>query len=272
MRILITSFLLACCFLGFAQTTHPLLVKMQQQAEAVEYGSYRIEAFEQYPYSKDSIFYKGTCAFSRFEHLDGKPGIRFEVEMETQYPGLTNQQRVVFDGRMKYDLRGDTLAMLYDNRELGDEYALRGLQQFFFIPLLLHPGQTKKFLGPDKYLGTPPYETLGDTVIGKTTCTVVGADWALDTAEINWQHIRWGLSKQTGLPVFFSHVAETRPEDPKLPVKYHRLGIRVDEWSQALPLNSFYVDWPSLPSSFEVRHFHDCYHRELLRPRDQPEL
>ena len=107
---------------------------------------------------------------------------------------------------------------------------------------------------------------------GKTTCTVVGADWALDTAEINWQHIRWGLSKQTGLPVFFSHVAETRPEDPKLPVKYHRLEIRVDEWSQALPLNSFYVDWPSLPSSFEVRHFHDCYHRELLRPRDQPEL
>ena len=173
---------------------------------------------------------------------------------------------------MRYDLRGDTLAMLYDNRELGDEYALRGLQHFFFIPLLLHPSRTQKFLGPDKELGTPPYRTLGDTLIGKTPCTLVGADWALDSLKQNWQHIRFGISKETGLPVFFSHVVETRPEYEKAPPRLHLLEIRVEEWSPKLPLNSFYIDWPSLPPSFEVRHFHDCYHRELLRPRNQPEL
>jgi hypothetical protein len=272
MRLLGIILFLNIFYSGFAQTTHPLLLKMQENAERVEYGSYVIEAHEQYPYSKDTIFYRGHCAFSRFEHLDGKPGIRYEVEMETKYPGLTNQQRIVFDGRMKYDLRGDTLAMLYDNRELGDEYALRGLKHFFFIPLLLHPSQTQKFMGPDKHLGTPPYETLGDTIIGKTPCTLVGADWVLDTAALIRQHIRFGLSKKTGLPVYFSHVVETRSENPKTPPRIHRLEIKVDDWSTALPLNSFYVDWPSLPPSFEVRHFHDCYHRELLRPRNEPEL
>lgn len=273
MRFLGLIFLLINFCSGFAQTTHPLLVEMQEKAERVEYGSYSIEAREQYPYSKDTIFYRGQCAFSRFEHFNGKPGIRFDVDMVTEYPSLSRKQRFVFDGRMKYELRDDTLALIYDNRELGDEYVLRGVKHFFFIPLLLHPEETQKFLGPDKLLGTPPYETLGDTLIGETPCTLIGADWALDSLEINWQHIRFGLSKKTGLPVYFSHVSETRPEEnPKAPTKFHRLEIRVKDWSAALPLNNFYIDWPSLPSSFEVRHFHDCYHRELLRPRNQPEL
>ncbi|MBK6930045.1 MAG: hypothetical protein IPH12_03980 [Saprospirales bacterium] len=261
---------LLACTSAAAQTTHPLLLQMQENARRTEYGSYYIEAWEQYPYSQDSIFYSGHCAFARFEHFDGKPGVRFDVDMETRFPRQTSRQRVVFDGRMKYDLRSDTLLMLYDSRELGDEYVLRGLQYFFFIPLLLHPAQAQKFLGPDKYFGTPPYETLGDTLIGHTPCTLVGADWALDS--INHQHIRFALSKETGLPVFFSHAAETRPEYEKAPPKFHRLQIRVQDWSPALPVNSFYIDWPSMAPTFEVRHFHDCYHRELLRERNQPDL
>lgn len=255
-----------------AQTTHPLLLAMQQKAEQVEYGSYYIEAREQYPYSKDTLFYRGHCAFARFEHFDGKPGIRYEVEMESKYPTQTLHQRQVFDGRIKYDLRNDTLALLYDCVALGDEYVLRGLQHFFFLPLLLHPEQTKKYFGPDKYLGTPPYETLGDTVIDHMPCTLVGADWALDTANINIQHIRFGISKASGLPVYFYHATETRSEDAQVPAQKHRLEIRVSEWSPALPINSFYVDWPTLPSGYEVRQFYDCYHRDLLRPRNQPDL
>lgn len=254
-----------------AQTKHPLLLEMQKKAAAVEYGSYYIEAQEQYPYSKDTIFYQGHCAFSRFENFDGSPGFRYEVDMETRYPGLTNKQRLVFDGRTKIELRNDTLATLYDSRELGDDYTLRGLQHLFFVPLMLHEGQVKKYLVYDKNLGTPPYETLGDTLIGKIPCTLVGADWAPDSTG-NLQHIRFGLSKATGLVVYFSHLAETTPEHAEAPIQKHCLEIRVQEWSAALPVNSFYIDWPSLPPTFEVRQFYDCYHRELLRPRNQPDL
>ena len=272
MRLAISVFLLVTASSGFAQTNHPALVRMQEKAAAVEYGAYRITASEQYPYSKDTIFYSGHCAFSRFEHFDGKSGIRYEVEMETRYPTQTIHKRSVFDGRLKHDLHSDTLVLIYDSRELGDEYVLRGLQHFFFIPLLLHPDQLKKYLGPDKLLGTPPYQTLGDTTLGEIPCTLVGADWPLDSAELNWQHIRFGISKRTGLPVYFSHVTETRSEYHQNAPQKHRLEIRVEDWSPAQPINSFYMDWPGLPPTFEVRHFHDCYHRELLRERNQPDL
>lgn len=273
MRILVFFAILSGSHLGFAQTTHPLLLQMLEKAEAVDYGSYRITASEQYPYSKDTIFYTGHCAFSRFEHLDGKPGIRYDVDMETRHPHQLNRLRYVFDGRMKCELRNDTLALLYDGRALGDEYVLRGLSNFFFIPLMLHPEQVRKYLGPDKYLGTPPYETLGDTLIGKTPCTLVGANWSLDSTDQIRQHILFAISKESGLPVYFKHLTETRSEDQQAaPPQKHRLEIRVEDWTRALPVNSFYIDWPSLPPSFEVRHFYDCYNRELLRPRNQPQL
>lgn len=255
-----------------AQTAHPLLLTMQDKAERTTCGSYRIVAKERYPYSKDTIVYRANCAFSRFEHLDGKPGIRFEVDMETQLPGQTDRNRSVFDGFMKYDFRSDTMVMLYDCRELGDEYVLRGLQNFFFVPLLLHPGQVQKYLGPDKYFGTPPYQTLADTLIGATPCHWVGADWALDTTGVLWEHLRFGISKATGLPVFFSHEEENRTEVKNNSLQRRSLEIRVEDWSPALPVKSFYVDWPSLPPSYEVRHFHDCYHKDLLRARDLPGL
>lgn len=253
-----------------AQTTHPLLVQMQEKASALDYGSYRITAREHYPYSSDTIVYQATCAFSRFEHFDGKPGIRYDVAMETRQPRDTSQRRIVFDGRFKYDLRNDTLAMMFDSKEVDDDYVMRGLQYFFFIPMLLHPWQVQHFLGPDKYLGTPPYETLADTVIGGTPCSLVGADWATDTTV--WQHIRFGVSKVTGLPVYFSHIEETLSRTRNNSNLRRSLEIWVEDWSPALPMNSFYIDWPSLPASFEVRQFHDCYHRELLRPRNQPGL
>ena len=274
MKIVHFSFVL--CWLGwsgvFAQTTHPLLLQMQELAQKVDYGSYRIVAREQYPYSKDTVEYRGDCAFSRFEHLDGKPGIRFDVQMETHYPGQINHNRTVFDGFYKYDFRSDTMVMLYDSRELGDEYVMRGLQYFFFVPLLLHPGEVQKFLGPDKYLGTPPYQTLDDTLVNGVSCHWVGADWSLDTAGAITEHIRFGLSKTTGLPVYFSQVEETRPEQNNAPLQRRTLQISVENWSSALPVNSFYVDWPSLPATYEVRHFHDCYHKDLLRSRDLPGL
>ncbi|MEQ1746234.1 MAG: hypothetical protein ABMA02_12465 [Saprospiraceae bacterium] len=274
MRLALILPLLLSTGLGFAQTQHPLLLMMLEKAEAVEHGSYRITASEQYPHSKDTIFYTGHCAFSRFEHFDGKPGIRYDVDMVTRFPTVTNHLRFVFDGRMKCELRNDTLALLYDARTLTDDYVLRGLGHFFFIPLLLHPDQVHKYFGPDKYLGIPPYETLGDTMIGQTPCTLVGAYWAVDTAELNWHQIIFAINKESGLPVYFKHVTETRPEGQEanaVPQK-HRLEIRVEAWKRALPVNSFYIDWPSLPPSFEVRHFYDCYNRELLRPRNQPQL
>ncbi|MBL7775852.1 MAG: hypothetical protein JNK89_07595, partial [Saprospiraceae bacterium] len=205
----------ACLFLACAtcaQTGHPLLRQMLKTAEKVEYCTYRIEAQEQYAYSKDTIFYTGDCAFSRFEQLDGSPGFRYEVELEARYPGLTNRSRLVFDGRTKYELRNDTLALLYDSRSLGDEYTLRGLQHLFFIPLLLHEGPVKKYLVHDKTLGMPPYETLGDTLLGNIPCTLIGADWAPDSAGGAQHHLRFALSKATGLPIYFSHFSETKPE------------------------------------------------------------
>lgn len=273
MRILALLVILSGTCRTLAQTQHPLLLQMLEKAEAVDYGSYRITASEQYPYSKDTIFYTGHCAFSRFEHLDGKPGIRYDVDMETRHPHQLNRLRYVFDGRMKCELRNDTLALLYDGRALGDEYVLRGLANFFFIPLMLHPEQVRKYLGPDKYLGTPPYETLGDTLIGKTPCTLVGANWSLDSTEQIRQLILFAISKESGLPVYFKHITETQSADQQTaPPQKHRLEIRVEDWTRALPVNSFYIDWPSLPPSFEVRHFYDCYNRELLRPRNQPQL
>ena len=257
---------------ALAQTDHPLLLRMLDNAEAVEYGSYRITASEQYPYSKDTIFYRAHGAFSRFEHFDGKPGIRYEVELETQFPSQTNYLRSIFDGRIKHDMHSDTLVLLYDTRQLGNDYELRGLKYVFFIPLLLHPEPTRKYFGPDKVLGIPPYQTLGDTLIGDTPCTLVGADWAPDTAGLNWQHIRFGISKRTGLPIYFYHTTETRTESEQAAPQKHRLEILVEEWSQALPINSFYLDWPSLPSTYEVRTFYDCYNREIVRPRSQPGL
>lgn len=269
-----------CCFFawlcwhipGFAQTTHPLLVEMQEKARALDYGSWRLVAKENYPYSSDTLVYRAGCAFARFEHFDGKPGIRFEVQIETNTPRLLFQQHVVFDGQIKYDFKGDSLVMMYDSKQLGDEYTMRGLQHFFFIPLLLHPGQVQKFLGPDKYLGTPPYQTRGDTIIDNIPCHWVGADWALDTAALLWQHIRFGISKNSGLPVYFSHVDETKSETPQKKPHRRTLEIRVEEWSPALPLNSFYVDWFGLPPGIEVKQFYDCYHKETLRPRNQPGL
>lgn len=257
---------------GFAQTTHPLLVQMREKALALDYGSYHLVAKEHYPYSKDTIVYRADCAFARFEHFDGKPGIRYEVDIETQQPRQVFRQRIVFDGQIKYDFKGDSLVMLYDRHELGDEYTLRGLQHFFFIPLLLHPAQVQKFLGPDKYLGTPPYQTLGDTLIGNIPCHLVGADWALDTSNLLWQHLRFGISKASGLPIYFSHVDETRSEIKNNSTQRRSLEIRVQEWSPALPINSFYVDWIGLPPGIEVKQFHDCYNKPTLRPRNQPGL
>lgn len=262
------------CYLvpGFSQTTHPLLLDMQEKARAVDYGSWRLVAREHYPYSKDTIVYRAECAFARFEHLDGKPGIRFEVQVEAQPDRPFFQQHVIFDGQIKYDFKGDSLVMLYDSREHGEEYTLRGLQYFFFIPMLLHPGQIQKYLGPDKYLGTPPYQTLGDTVIGGIPCHWVGADWALDTSNLLVQHLRFGISQYSGLPVYFCHVDETKSDPPNRQPHRRTIEIRVEEWSPALPLNSFYVDWFGLPSGVEVKQFHDCYHKETLRPRHQQGL
>lgn len=271
-RFLYLSLLLFCAGAGLAQTNHPLLLQMREKALALDYGSYRLVAKEHYPYSSDTILYRADCAFSRFEHFDGKPGIRFEVEIETQPPRQMFQQHVVFDGQIKYDFKGDSLVMLYDSRELGDEYTLRGLQHFFFIPLLLHPGPVQKFLGPDKYLGTPPYQTMGDTLIGNIPCHLVGADWALDTSNLIWQHIRFGISKISGLPIYFSHVDETKSEMKNKSTQRRSLEIRVEEWSQALPFNSFYVDWFGLPPGVEVKQFYDCYNKPTLRPRNQPGL
>lgn len=272
MRFPVFFALLVCSIPVIAQTDHPLLLRLLDQAAAVEYGSYRITASEQYPYSKDTIFYRGHGAFSRFEHFDGKPGIRYEVEMETKFPSQTNYLRSIFDGRIKHDLHSDTLVLLYDTKMLGSEYELRGLKYFFFIPLMLHPESVKKYYGPDKDLGVPPYQTLGDTLIGNTPCTLVGADWTPDTAGLHWHHIRFGISKTSGLPVFFRHTTETRTDNQQAVPHKHRLEILVEDWSQALPINSFYLDWPSLPSTYEVRQFYDCYRRDVMRPRSQPGL
>lgn len=258
---------------GLAQTTHPLLQQMLEKARAVDYGSYRIVAREHYPYSTDTIVYRGRCAFSRFEHFDGKPGIRYDVDMETRQPRQSPfQERMVFDGMMKYDFRSDTLVMLYDSREVDEDYIMRGLQYFFFIPMLLHPGQVQKFLIRDKYLGKPPYETLPDTLIGGTPCHLVGADWAVDTASTIWEHIRFGINANTGLPVYFSHTEETLATTKNQSTQRRGLEIQVEDWTPELPVNSFYVDWTGLPATFEVRHFHDCYNRELLRSRNQTGL
>ena len=267
-----TTLCLALAGGGLAQTTHPLLVRMQEKARLVDQGSYRLMVKEHYPYSTDTILYRAECAFSRFEQLDGKPGIRYEINLETQYPKQTLQQHIVFDGQVRHDFKGDTLVMLYDSRELGEEFTLRGLQHFFFIPLLLQQEVVQKYLGPDKYLGTPPYETLADTLVDGVPCHLVGADWPLDTSGLLWQHLRFGISQTSGLPLFFSQVEETKEVQKNNSIQRRSLMIRLDNWSTEIPMNSFYVDWLGLPPGIEVKRFHDCYHKETIRPRNQPGL
>lgn len=254
-----------------AQTLHPLLIAALDSAERVQHGSYRIRAIEKHAYSRDSIFHQGQVWFARFEHFDGRPGLRYEADLQTQYPSNLQHLRVVFDGRYKYTLFGDSLVQRYDLQRLDLEaHQFHNGTVFFFLPLLLHTPAVRKYYGPSKDLGVPPYQTLGDTLIGQTLCTLVGADWATEATaeeEARWRHIRFALEKHSGLPIYFyyefSRLGENSPPTPPT----YLLRIAVDDYTPALPRNSFYLDWQALPKTYEVREFFDCYNREILRPR-----
>ncbi len=254
-----------------AQTTHPLLIAALDSAERLAYGSYRLSAVERHSYSKDSIFYRGHVAFSRFEHLDGRPGLRYEADVETQYPSSLQRLRIVFDGRFKYVLYGDSLAQRYDTQRLGLEtHQFHNGSLLFFIPMLLHTPSVNKYYGLSKEFGIPPYQTLGDTLIGKDACTLVVAHWTADDAEDEHStehYVCFGIEKRSGLPIYFRYSSERKRARDYMPSVGYLLEIKVEELSTALPKNSFYMDWQGLPSTFEVREFYDCYNREILRPR-----
>lgn len=275
-----------------AQVVHPLLIAALDSAERVPHGAYRIRAYEKYGFSKDTTFYRGQVSFARFEHLDGRPGLRYEAELEMQYPSSQQNLRVVFDGRYKYVLYGDSLAQRYDLQRLDpDQHQFSIGYVFFFVPLLLHEPTVRKYYGMRQDFGVPPYQTLGDTLIQKAPCALVGAQWAkTDTTNVTVHYkVLFGIEKRTGLPIYFRYRTwevrkkemyqqpvseeETSPNpalwldenDALLPG--YVLEILVDTYTPALPRNSFYMDWQGLPKSYEVREFFDCYNREVIRPR-----
>lgn len=251
-----------------AQTTHPLLRQMRDKADALPYGSFRLTIKEHYRGQNDTSRYYATCAFYRFPQANETQGMRFDISIEGHAGGTVHQQRIVFDGTEKCEFRGDTLAMLYDTRALGKEYVFRGLQNFFFVPLFLHDGQVRRFLGPDKFLGTPPYCTLADTLIGRNPCHTVAAEWKPDTSTATVQHLAFYQDARTGLVRRFVNMEwldNTTPANRML----HFFEITVEDFSGELPYNSFYVDWPGLPAGMEVRRYHDCQYKELIRPRHE---
>ncbi len=275
-----------------AQVTHPVLIAALDSAERVLHGTYRIRAIEKYGYSRDTIFHRGQVSFARFEQIDGRPGLRYEADLETQYPSSLHHLRIVFDGRYKYVLYGDSLAQRYDLQRLDpDQYQFSNGHIFFFIPLLLHEPAVRKYYGMRQDFGTPPYRTLGDTLIGQAPCTLVGAEWAkADTAanSTTYNKVLFGIEKRSGLPLYFryrtleEHKKEkgtgTSEEDPYANLKLwfkeedrlaagYLLEISVESYTPALPTNAFYLDWQGLPKSYEVREFFDCYNREVIRPR-----
>lgn len=275
-----------------AQVTHPLLIAALDSAERVPHGAYRIRAYEKYGFSKDTTFYRGQVAFARFEHFDGRPGLRYEADLETQYPSGQQTLRVVFDGRYKYVLYGDSLAQRYDLQRLDpDQHQFSIGYVFFFVPILLHEPTIRKYYGMRQDFGVPPYRTLGDTLIQKAPCTLVGAQWAkTDTTSVTTHYkVLFGLEKRTGLPIYFRYRTwEVRKREPyeqqiaaeEAPsgaahgfgdnddvLRGYVLEILVDSYTPALPRNSFYMDWQGLPKSYEVREFFDCYNREVIRPR-----
>ncbi len=255
----------------FSQTRHPLLIAALDSAERIPYGAYHIRAVEKHHYSKDTIFYLGRIWFERFEHLDGKPGLRYEADLETQYPSSLHRLRVVFDGRYKYSLYGDTLAQRYDLQRLDpDVHLFQNGTVFFFIPMLLHAPAVNRYYGQNRDFGTPPYQTLDDTLISNTPCILVGADWtteANEAEEARWRHIRFGIDKQSGLPIYFRYQFGGIREPTTPSHSSYLLEIVVGHYDASPPKNSFYIDWQSLPKTYEVREFFDCYNREILRPR-----
>lgn len=281
-------------FKAEAQVTHPLLIAALDSAERVPHGAYRIRAYEKYSFSKDTTFYDGQVAFARFEHFDGRPGLRYEAELETRYPTIQQSLRVVFDGRYKYVLYGDSLAQRYDLQRLDpDQHQFSHGYVFFFVPLLLHEPAVRKYYGMRQDFGVPPYQTLGDTLIQKFPCTLVGAQWEkTDTTNVTTHYkVLFGIEKRTGLPIYFRYRTwEVRRKgeayEQKISEKVENpsnlrhgfddnddalggyvLEILVDGYTSALPRNSFYIDWQGLPKSYEVREFFDCYNREVIRPR-----
>jgi hypothetical protein len=264
-----------CLLIGLpalkAQTMHPLLIAALDSAERVPHGSYRIRAIERHAYSRDTIFYRGEVSFMRFEHFDGRPGLRYEAHIETQYPTSRQQLRVVFDGRYKYTLYGDSLAQRYDLQRLDLEaHQFQHGSVFFFIPLLLHTPAVRKYYGQSQELGVPPYQTLGDTLVGQALCTLVGADWTAQTGEeeeLRWRQVRFGIDKRSGLPIYFRYRFGRVGEPSFTPPPTYLLEIVVETYTSTLPRNNFYLDWQALPKTFEVREFYDCYNREILRPR-----
>lgn len=245
-----------------------MLLDMRARADALPYGSYRLTVKDHYLGQNDTSRYYATCAFYRFRKADDKPALRFDILVEGHAGGAVHNQRIVFDGTEKAELRGDTLAMLYDTRELGEDIVLRGLQNFFFVPLFLHQTQVQRFLGPDKFLGTPPYQTLPDTLIGRIPCHVVAARWSPDTASIAVQYLAFYQDARTGLVRRFVNMEYI--DDGIQPLRMqHYFEITVDELSGELPYNSFYIDWPGLPAGMEVRRYHDCQYKELIRPRNE---
>ncbi len=251
-----------------AQTKHPLLVQMRDNAAALPYGSYRLSVKEHYRGQNDTSRYFATCSFFRYKKTNDAPGLRFDIQIEGHAGGAVHQQRIVFDGTEKFEFRADSLAMIYDTRELGEEFIFRGLQNFFFVPLFLHEGQVQRFLGPDKFLGTPPYHTAADTVIGRTPCHAVVAQWIADTASTTTQYLAFFQDQKTGLVKRFVNVEWINDNIPISRVS-HFFEITVEEFNPELPYNNFYIDWPGLPAGMEVRKYHDCQFKELIRSRQQ---
>lgn len=268
MRALLVLLLLFAFFAGFAQTQHPLLLQMQKKAASAPFGSYRLVVKEHYRNQRDTSRFFARCAFLRYAKPDDSPGLRFELDVEGHAGESVQQQRIVFDGVEKFEFRGDTLLMLYDTRELGESFVLRGLHHYFFVPLLLHDAPVRRFLGPDSYWGTPPYRTLADTLIGATPCRVVQAEWAPDSNDVAIQRLTFFLDKKTGLARRFVYL-EWTDKGPKAPVFMHYFEIDVAETSLQLPYNSFYIDWPSLAPTWMVKRYHDCQYKELLRGREE---
>lgn len=53
-----------------AQTTHPLLRQMRDNADALPYGSFRLTIKEYYRGQNDTSRYYATCAFYRFSQAN----------------------------------------------------------------------------------------------------------------------------------------------------------------------------------------------------------
>ncbi|MCS6929403.1 MAG: hypothetical protein NZM43_07920 [Saprospiraceae bacterium] len=297
-RILISLTFHICVFAAaaelMAQVTHPLLIAALDSAERVQYGSYRIRAIEKYSYGNDTIFHRGQVAFSRFEHFDGRRGLRYEADLSTKYPHSEQHAlHIVFDGRYKYVVYGDSLVQRYDLHRLDPEqYQFHHGYIFFFVPLLMHEPTVRKYYGMRQDFGIPPYQTLGDTLIGQKPCTLIGANWTKTDTSQGRLHYRvlFGIERHSGLPTYFRYRSweerhakeEVMPkrqeevprdnlsawfaQEESLPSSY-LLEIFVEDYTPTLPPNNFYLDWQGLPKSYEVREFYDCYNRQVIRPR-----